>query len=212
MRSTILYIMDPLCGWCYGFSPVMQRLQANYKDRFDFRIIPGGMMIGDRVQPVSAMAGYILKAYKTVEEYTGVTFGEPYLDVLREGTEINNSEPPCRAIHTFQQLQPEHGLDFAHQLQLRSFVAGKSFNDETTYRELAAEFGVDSDEFITKMNSEESRYGTQQEFQWVQAAGITGFPCTVLETGGKYYMLAQGYKPYEAVDEVLQSVLQDAGQ
>lgn len=198
--------MDPLCGWCYGFSNVMQQLREKYKDTYDFQVIPGGMITGQRVAPVSEMADYILGAYKRVEDLAGVKFGEPYLDLLREGTEMNNSEPPCRAIHTFREMIPEKVLSFTHQLQLKMFLEGKSWNSDDTYRELATEFDIDPDEFITNMHSEESKYGTQQDFQWVQAAGISGFPCTVVQTGGKYYMLAQGYKPLEIVEEVLTNV------
>jgi putative protein-disulfide isomerase len=208
MENKILYIMDPLCGWCYGFSGVMQQVQENYKDRLGFAVIPGGMMTGARVQPVSEMAQYILGAYTRVEEYSGAKFGAPYLDMLREGSEISNSEPPCRAIHTFQTIKPEEGLNFAHKLQLKQFVQGKSFNDEQTYRELATEFGLDEDEFIAKMESEEMRYGTTQDFQWAQAAGITGFPCTVLQKGDQYFLIARGFQPYEQVQEVLERALQ----
>lgn len=202
--------MDPLCGWCYGYSAVMQQLQEQYADRFDFRVITGGMITGARVGPVSGMADYILKAYKRVEEYTGVVFGEPYLDMLRRGTELNDSEPPCRAIYTFGQLQPGRQLDFAHQLQLKLFREGKNLNDEQTYRELATDFGLDADTFVEAMNSEESRYGTQQDFQWAKAANINGFPCTVLEKDSKYYLVAQGYSPLSDVTQVLESVVHAA--
>jgi putative protein-disulfide isomerase len=206
MEGTILYIMDPLCGWCYGFSGVMQELQEQYKERYSFSVIPGGMITGARVAPVSEMANYILGAYKRVEDYAGVTFGEPYLDILRAGTEISNSEPPCRAIHVFKQFLPERTLDYAHALQLKIFREGRSWNASETYEALAREFDIDAAAFIAAMNSDEAKYETQQEFQWVQAAGITGFPCTVLEKDAKYYMLAQGYKPLEAVKEVIERV------
>jgi putative protein-disulfide isomerase len=26
MRTTVTYLFDPLCGWCYGASPTIQRL------------------------------------------------------------------------------------------------------------------------------------------------------------------------------------------
>jgi putative protein-disulfide isomerase len=207
MKNKILYIMDPLCGWCYGYSTVMQQLQENYKGQLDFTVIPGGMIMDARVQPVAEMAQYILGAYHRVEEYSGAKFGEPYLDMLREGTEISNSEPPCRAIHTFQTMKPEEGLNFAHALQLKQFVEGKSFNDLDTYRELATEFGLDPETFTTTMESEEMRYGTAQDFQWVQGAGITGFPCTVLQKGDEYFLISKGFQPYEGVVEVLEKAL-----
>ncbi len=208
MTNQLLYIMDPLCGWCYGFSPVMMKLQKEYS-QFTVRIIPGDMMTGSRVQPMSAMSEYILQAYHRVEEYSGVKFGEPYLDMLRDGTDINNSEPPCRAIYTFNLLKPEQSLAFAHELQLAYLLHGKSYNDEQTYRNLAMHFDIDADAFIAQMNSEEARYGTQQEFQWVQAAGITGFPCLVLQKDDKYYMVSQGFQPYEGVAETMKRILND---
>ncbi|WP_276133636.1 DsbA family protein [Polluticoccus soli] len=176
MKHKLLYIMDPLCGWCFGFSPVVLKLRDEYKDVFDVNVIPGGMMIGTRVGPASNMASYILTAYQRVEDMAGVKFGEPYLDMLRDGTEMLDSEPPCRAIHTFQQAHPYQALDFAHELQLKQFQEGKSFNDLNTYRELATQFSTDADHLVNQMETEEARYGTRGDFQWVQSAGITGFP------------------------------------
>jgi putative protein-disulfide isomerase len=199
--------MDPLCGWCFGFSPVVLRIRDEYRDILDVQVIPGGMITGPRVGPVSVMADYVLNAYKRVEEYSGVTFGKPYLDMLRKGTEIQDSEPPCRAIHTFQQAYPQLGLDFAHELQLMQFHEGKSFNDAGTYRELALQFAIHPDRFVTDMETEENKYGTRQEFQWVQAAGITGFPCLVLQKAEEYYLVSRGFQPYEGVQEVLDRAL-----
>jgi putative protein-disulfide isomerase len=206
MKGRILYVMDPLCGWCYGFSEVMQELQEKYKGEYEFTVIPGGMITGARIAPVSDMANYILSAYSRVEEYSGVKFGKPYLDLLREGSEINNSEPPCRAIHLFKQKDPARIVDFTHELQLAIFRDGKSWNADSTYFQLAEAFGADPQSFVNELNTDECKYGTQQEFQWVQAAGITGFPCTVLEKEGKYYLLSQGYKPLSALEEVVEKI------
>ncbi len=207
MNNTILYIMDPLCGWCYGFSGVMQQLYETYKDTMDFRVIPGGMVTGARVQPVSEMADYVLQAYKRVEDYSGAKFGEPYLDMLRKGTEINDSEPPCRAIVTFQSFNAGETLHFAHKLQLKHFIEGKSYNDTDTYRGLATEFHIEPDAFIAAMETEEMRYATTQEFQWVQAAGITGFPCTVVQKGEQHFLAARGFQPYDTVKETIERIL-----
>lgn len=206
-RPTLLYIMDPLCGWCYGFSPVMMQLYEKHRHEMDFRVVPGGMVTGARVEPVAVMAGYILNAYKRVEETTGVKFGEPYLERLREGSEISASEPSCRAVHVFSQLHPERIVEYTHQLQRALFLDGYSWNDPETYEHLARIFEIDADEFMKRWNSEEARYGTQQEFQWVQAAGVNGFPCVVLQKGEEYYLVAQGYRPLEEVERVLAKVI-----
>lgn len=209
-RPVFLYIMDPLCGWCYGFSKVMMELHEKYHATFEFRVIPGGMVTGTRVAPVSEMAGYILGAYKRVEEYTGVVFGTPYLDMLREGTELQQSEPGCRAIYTAGQLAPDQALTYTHLLQKAIFLEGKSWNDENVFAATAAKAGFNAEIFMDAWNSEAMRYGTQQEFQWVQAAGITGFPCSVLLKDDKYYLLAQGYQPTENVENVIAKVMESS--
>ena len=38
-KDKILYLYDPLCGWCYGFTPVMQLLSKKYESKFDFDVI-----------------------------------------------------------------------------------------------------------------------------------------------------------------------------
>jgi putative protein-disulfide isomerase len=209
-KPTLLYVMDPLCGWCYGFSPVVKSLQENWRDRLNFRVITGGMITGARVEPIAAMAGYILKAYRNVEGHTGVTFGEAYLNVLRQGTAISNSEPSCRAIHAFSLQNPDLGIDFAHALQLGIFQDGHDWNNPEYFAEVAVRFGWEREAFLNIWNADAVRYSTQQEFQWVQAAGINGFPCVILEKKEQYYLVAQGYRPIDDVNQVLGKILSDS--
>ena len=56
-KTTVLYVFDPLCGWCYGFSPVMVKLNDNYKENVKFVVISGGMVVGDRIGPLGEKAG-----------------------------------------------------------------------------------------------------------------------------------------------------------
>ncbi len=198
--------MDPLCGWCYGFSPVVMKLHERYKDHLDFRVVPGGMVTGARVEPVANMAGYILQAYKRVEETTGVKFGDPYLDRLREGSTVSDSEPPCRALQLFSTLHPGRAVEYAHQLQRAIYFDGYDWNDPETYAHLARLFGIDAKEFLAQWEGDEARYAVQQEFGWVGSAGINGFPCTVLQSGEDYYLITQGYRPLEDVEAVLRRI------
>ena len=90
--NTLIYVYDALCGWCYGFSPVMQQLHEKYSKEMDFTVLSGGMVTGERVGPIGQVAGYISEAYKTVEAHSGVQFGDGFLNgILKEGKAIFNS-------------------------------------------------------------------------------------------------------------------------
>ena len=94
-KDQVVYVYDPLCGWCYGFSNVITKLQENYQSKIDFTVLSGGMMMGSREEPISVMADYIKGAYKTVEQKCGVTFGERYLKgILESKTYISSSVLP----------------------------------------------------------------------------------------------------------------------
>ena len=30
-KMKLLYVYDPLCGWCYGFGPVAEQIEKNFR-------------------------------------------------------------------------------------------------------------------------------------------------------------------------------------
>jgi len=92
-RAKLIYFYDPLCGWCFGFSPVMSEIQDAYGDKLDIEVISGGLFLDLRAGAVNTVAPHIKSgAYKSVELQTGVMFGKPFLDnVFGDGTLVLNS-------------------------------------------------------------------------------------------------------------------------
>ena len=43
MTKEIIYIGDPMCSWCYAFSPVIQRLFEKHKDESKMSLVLGGL-------------------------------------------------------------------------------------------------------------------------------------------------------------------------
>lgn len=205
MKDQILYIFDPLCGWCYGFSDTMLQFYQLFGQDFEFVAVPGGMVTGDRTGPISDMEDYISKAYLRVEETTGAQYGEKYLtDLLRSKTTMLDSEPPSRALITFRSFYPERAVEFAHALQKAHYFHGRDFNDESLYEELAGQFGLDAKAFMERYHDPRMKQNLQQEFAWVKESGVQGFPTVVYRSGQKYYLLAHGYAPLDNLKSSLQ--------
>lgn len=206
---TFIYISDPICGWCYGFTPVVQSLQQRHPD-MQFDVLSGGMITGDNRYPIERMEQYILKAHKQVESLTGIEFGKAFLDgILLSKTYLLDSEKPSNAITVFKQLLPTQVVDFVHDIQAVFNYDGKSLNDDATYHELALKYGQDADAFVTSMNSDEVRYATNQEFAQVQSWGITGFPAAILATDKQYYLVAKGFTQLEDIEARIQNILNE---
>jgi putative protein-disulfide isomerase len=207
-KNEIIYIYDALCGWCYGFSPVMLSLHEKYKTEMDFTVLSGGMVLGDRAGEIGKVAPYIKSAYKVVEERAGVTFGAPFLQVLEEGAAIFSSEKPGIAMTVFKKQRNEHAVHFAHDLQSAVYSDGLDLSDFEAFGALAQKYGIDETAFISEMKTEDVRYETHQEFQTVQNWGISGFPTVLLKTkDGQYFMIAKGFTPFEQIAEVIQKIV-----
>lgn len=205
----LLYIFDPLCGWCYGTSPVVQRLADEFAGRVSVTVLSGGMITGDETGPIRQMWPYIRQASQQVAQVTGVAFGEAFRQLGEAGEYRLDSEPPSRALMVFKQLDPlAREAAFAHALQRAHFVDGQDLNDPATYAGLASEFSLDPAEFLRWWDSDASRQATQHEFGVVQRLGVQGFPTLVLAHGSQGYVLARGYQPYEQLQDGLEQLLQ----
>jgi len=205
-KDTVIYIFDPLCGWCYGFSGTMVELFNKRKEDFNFEVLAGGMITGSRIVPFSTMHGYVSGAYKRVEEMTGAKFGAPYLNELLPSATLMNSEPPSRAFVTFRSFLPDQVVPFAHALQKKQYMEGRDFNDPSVYAELATEFGLGADAFFERYESDEMKHQTTQDFQWSQNAGVQGFPTVVLKNKQGYYLVSNGYRTLADVEKVIETI------
>lgn len=200
----LYYVYDALCGWCYGFSPVIQRFEQQYASELSFEVISGGMVIGDRVGPVAETADYIKTAYHQVEERTGVRFGKAFLEgVLEEGTAIFDSYPAALAMRAFKLSRPRQSIAFAGRIQRAIYHDGMLPRPLEGYAKLATEFGLDETHFLEHMNDATTDMAAQAEFELAQRLGITGFPTLLLEYGEdeKLGVLSRGYIPYDQLEK-----------
>lgn len=210
MQHKLIYIYDALCGWCYGFSPVMQRIHEKYAKSLSFEVMSGGMIMGMRAGPIGEVAPYIKTAYHEVEAATGIRFGEAFLDGILAGeTAIFSSEMPGIAMTAFRKERPDQVLEFAHVLQNALYADGIELSIAENYIPLVEPFGLSGADFVAALDSEENRFETTLEFQTVANWGVNGFPSVLLKPAGdeQYYLLTRGYNSFERLDEVIVKVI-----
>lgn len=200
-KSDLLYFYDALCGWCYGFSPVIHQIKKNYQSNFDFRIISGGLKVGEGVGPIGVVAPYIKAgAYKTVEERCGVKFGEDFVNgPLETGDMRLNSLPPAIALSIVKKQKPEEAFEFGSILHKAVYVDGHHPEDLDGYGKYAEKIGLDGVAFVETMKDPIAEGMAQEDFQLARKFGINGFPTLVGIKENKAYLISNGYMDYEAV-------------
>lgn len=208
IKGKIIYIYDALCGWCYGFSPVIKKIYEQYQNSFEFEILSGGMVMGERaglIQP--EMSEYILETIPRLEAYAQVKFGEAHKQQLKDGTLYQSSLKPSAALSAFKKILPEKAIFFASDMQYKFFYEGKSLEEDATYEDILRNYDVDLEKFITDINSDQFKYLAHLEFDHVLKLGITGFPALIGKKNNDYFWLSEGFAPFTTVDDAVKQLL-----
>ena len=207
----LLYLHDPLCGWCYGLSPVINQIQNEFAGRLDVSVLCGGMVVGDDAGPIAETWDYLRQSIDEVETVTGVRFGDEFRALGDAGRYRYDSEPPSRAIVAFRQItqDPARTVAFAHAVQQALFRDGLDLNAAATYAPLLQPFDVDYADFLRRWAAPETARAAQQEFAAVARIGVQGFPTLVVRVGEQGYVLARGYQPYEQLRAGLEQLLRE---
>jgi putative protein-disulfide isomerase len=201
-KMKIIYVYDALCGWCYGFSPVMNKFYENHKVECNFEAVSGGMITGDRIGPIGDVAPYISWAYLDVEKATGIKFGTDFLDkTLKQGTAIFSSIKPSIALSVFKTLQPQNGIAFASALNKAIYYDGLEPENVNAYKKLATDFNLNADDFIAKMQDSTYLKLAEADFARSNQLGVNGFPSVFVEHNGKIFKLASGYTTLSDLEE-----------
>lgn len=211
-KQKIIYVFDALCGWCYGFSPVMQAVYENYGDEFDFEVLSGGMILGEEVERVDKQSGPSIDSFKAIEEVTGIAFGTAFIHNYEFGTMVFNSEVPAIALAVFKSFAPGKAMEFAQQMQNSIYYDGKNPGNMDLYRYLSANYSIDPDLFEKKMSATEFKEAAYYEFALAKQLQVSSYPAVLIQASEtKFYLVARGFADYETMELRINNVKKEIG-
>ncbi|GAC1584681.1 MAG: DsbA family protein [Ginsengibacter sp.] len=211
--ATLIYCYDAYCGWCYGFSEVMKKINDDFKSVLEIEVLSGGMILPEEPVHIAATAEYIKGAYHVVEETTGVKFGSDYLWHINHPNQSDwfpDSKKAAIAMCIFKELHPELQVSFASDLQYSLHYEGRDLTDDEAYRHLLIKYDLDEEMFYEKLRDELYEEQAQYEFALCKQLKVTGFPAVLLQLSDvKFFLLARGYTPYEELKKRIETCLKE---
>lgn len=181
-QSTLHYVYDPLCGWCYGAAPLLQAAATIAGLRIELHA--GGLWLGSRRQSMGeALRDYVRPHDLRIEALTGQHFGERYFNelLLREGG-LLDSEPPIRAVLAVTALGGD-GLAMLHRIQQSHYRDGIWIGDVASLAPLAAEQGVAGEPFQQAYLQAPLLQHLADSQGWMIRLGGQGYPTLGLQQG-----------------------------
>ncbi|MBF7729452.1 DsbA family protein [Pseudomonas sp. N040] len=200
MSARLLYVMDPMCSWCWGFAPVIDALATRAgQSGVTLQLVVGGLR---REREVLTEAGRtrILGHWQAVQASTGQAFD---VDRGLPAGLIYDTEPACRALVAARQLDPQKAWPLARLIQQAFYCEGRDVSQAAELRRLAARAGLAETRFADAFDGQAAHSATQSDFNWVQDLGISGFPTLLAQRGGMSALLTNGYQPLERLEPLL---------
>ncbi len=211
MKPILFYCYDAYCGWCYGFSPLIRKINTEFAHKLDIEVLSGGMVLPEKPVHIGQTAAYILNAYKRVEELSGIEFGKDYLWHI-ENPDLSdwypNSEKPAIAMCIFKEFYPERQVEFAADLQIALHFEGRDLTDNEAYTHLLEKYSIQPEAFYTKLSSDEYKEKAYYEFALCKQLQVAGYPSVLIQTGeAKFYLLANGFTHFDDLKARIEKVL-----
>ncbi len=200
----LIYVMDPMCSWCYGFAPVIKKIKEEQTGKMNFKLVLGGLRPGTTEPMNQQMKDTVKLHWEEVQKTTNQPFNYSFFE--REEF-VYDTEPGCRAVVTVRYLKKEAELAMAEEVQSAFYARNTDVTKPEVLATIAAQYEIDEEDFLEKYNSDEMKEKTQQDFLIARHLQANAFPSLYLLNGHKIMLVSRGYLPYDSVKSRIEESL-----
>jgi putative protein-disulfide isomerase len=197
MQPELFYIADPMCSWCWGFSPIINRIKDKFNDAMKMNLVVGGLRVGGTQAMSDELRKTLAHHWEEVEKASSQPFN--YAFNMPESF-IYNTEPSCRAVVTVRKLDPDKTFPYFKSLHQAFYAENRDITQTDILLEIAEDTGIAPEDFLETFTHGDTLQETREDFEFSQSLGIRGFPSIVLKDERGLALLTRGYLPYEDLE------------
>jgi putative protein-disulfide isomerase len=195
MGQAVTYLFDPLCGWCYGAAPALDRLR---RAGVALRTAPTGLFSGEGARRMdAAFASFAWTSDQRIARMTGQVFSERYRDtVLADRGCLFDSGPATLALSAVASVEPDREFEALKALQAARYVEGLDITATPVLRAVLETQGLGwAAEAAAKAGPallERHRLRIAQARGTMSRLGASGVPTVVVGQGAQATLLPSG--------------------
>ena len=199
-NRSLIYVVDPMCSWCWGFSPVFEEIVRRYQVQVNVQILLGGLRPGNKKPFDAEKRDYVLHHWHAVHERTG----QPFNFTFHMSSDFTyDTEPPSRAVRVVRQLAPDKERAYLKAVQEAFYVQNRDVTREQVLSEIAEGRGLEQPVFLELFRNPVTKKDTWEEFAQARDWGVDGFPTLLGRHATDYAILMHGYQTLDKLAPIL---------
>lgn len=179
MPARLYYVHDPMCSWCWAFTPMLRVVEQALPAGMAMTRLLGGLAPDTDAPMPEEMRRYVQSAWREVERRVpGTRFDFRFWEVCRPR---RATYPACRAVIAARRQGEAFDRHMTRAIQEAYYLRALNPSEDETLIGLAAELGLDAVAFTRDLNSPGVRRELEDEIARSRAMGVASFPSLVLE-------------------------------
>jgi putative protein-disulfide isomerase len=199
MDTTLYYVHDPMCSWCWGFSPTWDAIRMALPAEQKVVELLGGLA-PDTDEPMpEQMRDYLQQTWRTIQSQLGTPFN---FDFWQQCQPRRATYPACRAVIAAE--QQEAGELMVQAIQHAYYLRAMNPSEDAVLTTLATELGLNSERFARDLVDPATSVELHHQITLARQLGVESFPSLIYVTdhGGPRRIQHDYLDPQRTLDQL----------
>jgi putative protein-disulfide isomerase len=205
MKTTLIYVHDPMCSWCWGFSDVYQQLLELLPEGIEVRRLLGGLALDSDEPMPESMQAMLQQTWHHIEEMIpGKRFN---FDFWTQCLPRRSTYPACRAVIAAREQGEQYDPIMTAAIQQAYYLRAMNPSDIETLVTLAEELHLDTQKFAQDLESKWLEQEFERQLEFTRRSPTSGFPSLAIDLDGQLTAVVQDYRSHITTLEHITSLL-----
>jgi putative protein-disulfide isomerase len=199
-QKEVIFVVDPMCSWCWGFAPVIEALRSNTEQTFS--LVVGGLRSKGEMTWDESSKDYLKGHWEQVSQSTG----QPFSYTLFEKTDFDyDTYPACKAVVSVRELfGVQKAFEYLHILQQAFYARSEDITQVETLVKLLDNMGLDTHKFTSFYKSDRAQLLMEHDFAKARSMGANAFPSVVMIDQEGHMISQKGYRSLHEIQRLIQ--------
>jgi putative protein-disulfide isomerase len=195
-NTTLYYVHDPMCSWCWGYRPTWDTLQAQLQQQLGqqltIKYLVGGLAPDSDLPMPRPMQQMLQQTWQKITQQLGTKFNHDFWHLCQPR---RSTYPACRA----SIIARQYGLEkqMINAIQQAYYLNAKNPSDLDTLVAIAIQVGIPEAPFVEQLTANDIDKQLLQEINLAGQLPIQGFPSLVLMVDNNAYSIRLDYHQWQ---------------